>query len=173
MAVATIRPTRTDEGEALREIELRAGQRFHEVGLHDVADEEPASVESLAEYALDGRSWVAVDARDDPLGYVIVDVVDGQAHIEQISVRPDHQGNGLGRALIARVCAWTRHRGLTAVTLSTFATVPWNRPLYEHPGFVVLDNEQIRPELRLVQAHEARHGLDPAQRVCMRLELEG
>jgi GNAT superfamily N-acetyltransferase len=106
------------------------------------------------------------------VGYVIVDVVDGQAHIEQISVRPDHQGKGLARALIAHVCTWTRDAEMTAVTLTTFATVLWNRPLYEHLGFVVLDDDQIGPELGLVLAPEARHGLDPAQRVCMRLDLE-
>jgi GNAT superfamily N-acetyltransferase len=173
MAIATIRRTRTDEGESLRRIERWAGQRFHEVGLHHVADEEPASVESLADYARDGRSWVAVDEHDEPMGYVIVDVVDGQTHMEQISVRPDHQGQGLGRALTEHVCAWTHHRGMRAVTLTTFATVPWNQPLYEHLGFVVLADDQIGPELRRVRAHEARLGLNPAERVCMRLDVGG
>jgi ribosomal protein S18 acetylase RimI-like enzyme len=103
MAGATIRATQADEAEVLRDIERSAGQRFREVGLPDVADAEPMSVEALTEYARDGRSWVAVDAHGEPLGYVIVDIVDGQAHIEQISVRPDEQGTGLGRALIAHV----------------------------------------------------------------------
>jgi GNAT superfamily N-acetyltransferase len=168
MAIATVRPARADEGESLREIERQAGRRFHEVGLHDVADDEPASVESLRAHALDARSWVAVDALDEPLGYVIVDVVDGQAHIEQVSVRPDHQDNGLGRALIARVGEWARQREMTAVTLTTFNSVPWNRPLYQHLGFAVLRDDQIGPELLLIREHESRLGLD---RVCMRLEL--
>jgi GNAT superfamily N-acetyltransferase len=172
MAGATIRATQADEAEVLRDIERSAGQRFREVGLPDVADAEPMSVEALTEYARDGRSWVAVDAHGEPLGYVIVDIVDGQAHIEQISVRPDEQGTGLGRALIAHVCAWTTERGMQAVTLTTFATVPWNRPLYEHLGFVVMDDQQIGPELRVVQRQEALHGLDLKQRVCMRLDFE-
>jgi GNAT superfamily N-acetyltransferase len=172
VAGQSVRPTRVDEGEALREIERRAGQRFHDVGLHHVADDEPASFETLREYALSGRSWVAVDGLDEPVGYVIVDVIDGQAHIEQISVRPDHQGNGLGRALLERVCEWARDQLMAAVTLTTFTDVPWNRPLYEHLGFVVLKDDQIGPELRLVRAHESDVGLDPTQRVCMRLDLE-
>jgi GNAT superfamily N-acetyltransferase len=172
MANATIRATRIDEGDALREIERRAGQRFHDVGLHDVADGEPMSVESLAAYAGAGRSWVAVDPDDEPLGYVIVDVVDGQAHIEQISVDPDHQGTGRGRALIAHVRNWASEHGMKVITLTTFAAVPWNRPWYELLGFVVIGDHQIGPELRTLQQHETLHGLDPTQRVCMRLDLE-
>jgi hypothetical protein len=61
---------------------------------------------------------------------------------------------------------------MQAVTLTTFATVPWNRPLYEHLGFVVMDDQQIGPELRVVQRQEALHGLDLKQRVCMRLDFE-
>jgi GNAT superfamily N-acetyltransferase len=173
MAQATIRATRTDEGAVLREIERRAGERFHDVGLHGVADDEPRPVESLAAYARAERSWVAVDPDDEPLGYVIVDVVDGQAHIEQISVDPDHQGTGLGRALMTHVRDWANRRGMKAITLTTFADVPWNRPLYEHLGFVVIGPDQIGPELRAVQKSETLHGLDPTQRVCMRLDLEG
>lgn len=171
MANVTVRATRVDEGEALREIERRAGQRFHEVGLPEVAAAEPTSVDELAHYAAAGRSWTVVDAHDAPLGYVIVDIVDGQTHIEQISVLPEYQGNGLGRALCAHVGGWTRRHGMKAITLTTFAAVPWNQPLYEHLGLAVLDDDQIGPELRNVQAHEVLQGLDPAQRVCMRVDL--
>jgi hypothetical protein len=43
---AVIRPTRPEEGSVLREIECLAGERFREVGLPEVADDEPASVET-------------------------------------------------------------------------------------------------------------------------------
>jgi len=46
--------------------------------------------------------------------------------------------------------------------------VPWNRPLYEHLGFVVLTEEEIGPDLETVRRDEADSGLDPATRVCMR-----
>ena len=173
MPATAIREGHADEGEVLREIERQAGRRFHEVGRPDVADAKPLSCEALAAYAQEGRSWVAVDGRDVPLGYVLVDLVDGQSHLEQLSVRPDRQGIGLGRALVAHVCAWTRQRGMTAVTLTTFAHVPWNQPLYEHLGFVVLDRRSIGPGLDAIVLEEARHGLDPARRVCMRLDLRG
>jgi len=57
--------------------------------------------------------------------------------------------------------------------LTTFTNVAWNRPWYEHLGFVVLGDDQIGPQLRAVREVETQHGLDPAERVCMRLELHG
>jgi GNAT superfamily N-acetyltransferase len=166
-----IRPTRREEGSVLQEIERLAGEQFRDVGLPEVADDEPAPVDVLARYAEEGRSWVVIDTTDAPLGYVLVDVVDGCAHIEQLSVRPDRQGEGLGRALVERVRAWAAGAGLSAVTLTTFTDVPWNAPLYRHLGFRVLTEDELGPGLQAVRGDEAAHGLDPAKRVCMRSEL--
>jgi GNAT superfamily N-acetyltransferase len=168
-----IRPASVEDGATLREIERSAGERFRDVGLPAVADDEPASVEVLARYAMDGRSWVAVDEADDPIGYVLVDVVDGNAHVEQVSVRLEQQGAGVGGALIKRVRAWAAEMGLPAVTLTTFTDVPWNGPLYQHLGFRVLADDEIGPELRAVGDAEAAHGLDPQRRACMRCEVPG
>lgn len=168
----TVRAARSDDGVAMREIEWAAGERFREIpGLAFVADDEPWSVEELGAYADAGRAWVAVDDHDAPVGYLIVDIVDGEAHVEQISVLPDHQGAGVGRALLDRVRSWALESCHTALTLTTFTHVPWNRPLYEHLGFRVLREEEIGSELRQLRATEAEHGLDPAVRVCMRLDL--
>jgi ribosomal protein S18 acetylase RimI-like enzyme len=162
-----VRPTSYDDLVALRDIEREAGEQFRAIGLPDVADAEPFSIEVLAGYASDGRCWVAVDEAGHPVGYVLVDIVDGNAHVEQISVRPEHQGAGAGRALMDRVQTWARALGLPAITLTTFVEVPWNAPLYRHLGFRVLDDERVGPELRAIRDTEAAQGLDPAQRVCM------
>jgi GNAT superfamily N-acetyltransferase len=161
------------DAPTLREIELLAGARFRDVGMESIADAEPASVDTLVAYAQADRSWVALDGNGHPVGYVIADVVDGNAHIEQISVRPDHQGTGVGRALIHRVREWAEATGSTAITLSTFITVPWNGPLYAHLGFVPIPEIELGPELRAVREAETRHGLDPTARVCMCLALPG
>jgi GNAT superfamily N-acetyltransferase len=170
MSVA-IRPPFTDELPALRTIERLAGERFRDVGLPEVADGEPPSLDVLARYASDGRCWVAVDDAAGPIGYVLVDSVDGNAHVEQVSVHPAHQGAGVGRALMERVSAWARETGMPAVTLTTFSDVPWNAPLYRHMGFRVLREDELGPGLRAVRDDETAHGLDPARRACMRLEL--
>jgi GNAT superfamily N-acetyltransferase len=168
-----IRPARLDDGLALREIERLAGARFRDVGLPEVADDEPASFETLADYAEAGRSWVAVDDADAPIGYVLVDIVDECAHVEQISVLPLHQGVGTGRALLESVRAWAAERGLTAMTLTTFADVEWNAALYRHLGFRLLNEDELGPQLREVRESETAHGLDPVKRVCLRRGLRG
>jgi GNAT superfamily N-acetyltransferase len=163
-----VRPAQPDDLAVLRGIERAAGERFREFGLDHVADDEPASIETLLGYAQAGRAWVAVGADDDgPLGYILVDEIDGVAHIEQVSVVPDHQGRGVGRALIDQVRRWAERGGRAAITLTTFDAIPWNRPLYEHLGFRVLADHEIGPGLRALREAEAAHGLDPSTRVVM------
>ena len=166
-----IRLTRREDLSRLREIEWSSGQRFREYGLDQVAEDEPATIEVLAGYANAGRSWVAVRDNDDPVGYVLVDEIDGAAHIEQVSVLPDYQGRGMGRALIDQVRDWALGQALGAITLTTFGHIPWNRPLYEHLGFRVLSQQEVGPGLAAVMAEEAAHGLDRHLRVAMRLDL--
>lgn len=167
-----IRAAAKEDLPVLREIERASGQRYRDFGLDDVADDEPASIEVLAGYAEGARAWVAADSEGAPLGYLLVDEVDGAAHIEQVSVVPDHQGRGLGRALIDRAAEWAASHGMNALTLTTFGHIPWNRPLYEHLGFRVLADEELGGGLRAVRDAEAAHGLDPAMRVVMRRDLE-
>lgn len=167
-----IRPARPADAQAQRAVERAAGARFAEVGMAGVAADEPMSVERLAAYAEAGRSWVATDATDHVLGYVVVELIDGCAHIEQVSVEPDHQGQGMGRGLIDEVERWAAGRRIEAMTLTTFAEVPWNRPLYEHLGFRVLQEHELSRGLRAVRTDEAAHGLDPESRVCMRRPVQ-
>ncbi len=167
-----IRPTTSADGPKLPAIEIRAGEQFRDTKYAAVADHAPTSVDELTAYARAGRSWVAVEGDDDPIGYVVVDVIDGLAHIEQVSVLPEHQGRGIGRGLIDAAEQWARGAGRPALTLTTFTDVAWNAPLYRRLGFTVLAEPDIGPELRAVRAVEAAHGLDPATRVCMHKLLD-
>ena len=54
---------------------------------------------------------------------------------------PSRAGEWGGR-LVEAVCRWARDRSFGSVTLCTFTDVGWNRPLYEHLGFVVVPEEQ-------------------------------
>jgi hypothetical protein len=73
--------------------------------------------------------------------------------------------------LITAVTGWATARGLGALTLCTFADVEWNRPLYEHLGFVVVPEERWTPGLRAVFEADGALGLDLRRRVVMRLDL--
>ncbi|HXH97171.1 MAG TPA: GNAT family N-acetyltransferase [Gaiellaceae bacterium] len=166
-----IRAARPEDLALLIEIERVAGESFRSLGMDLVADDDPGSVEELAPYAESGRAFVSVDADDRPVGYLLLDVVDEAAHIEQVSVHPDHARQGIGRALIGRAATWARSRGLEALTLTTYVEVPWNGPYYERLGFAYLAAEEETPGLRAIRDEERASGLDAWPRACMRLEV--
>lgn len=105
-----------------------------------------------------------------PVGFARVEEVDGQAHLEQLSVHPDAAGAGVGRALVAAAVGWAREQGYASMTLCTFAGVPFNAPFYASCGFsVVADPRGGLAELR---NHERDLGLDAmGERVAMRKDL--
>jgi GNAT superfamily N-acetyltransferase len=102
---------------------------------------------------------------------VLVKVVDGCAHVEQVSVHPVHGRQGIGRLLIDEVGRWAAGQGLAALTLSTFRNVAFNGPYYARLGFREL--AELTPGLVEIQREETAMGLDPAERVFMRRETEG
>ena len=171
MSAAQVRAATPTDAPRLQQIELLAGEQFRLTAYAAVADHDPFSLDELAVYERAGRSWVALDADDQLIGYVVVDVVDGDAHIEQVSVLPHCQGQGVGRALMDVVEGWALEAGRAAITLTTFIDVAWNAPLYRHLGFDAMADSDVGPELRSLVAEEAAHGLDPATRVCMRKSL--
>jgi GNAT superfamily N-acetyltransferase len=145
--------------------------QFVAIGYDQVAANPPDSIEVLVEYARSGRSWVVV-VEDEVVGYVLVGVLDDAAHIFHVCVHPDHQGHGLGKALIEQVKGWARSTGRPALTLATFYEVPWNGPLYEHLGFRVLAESELGPEMLARREHDRAKGLSPEGQVAMRLQLE-
>ncbi len=76
MLVLTIRFARGDDWLTLPEIERHAGEAFRALGMDAVADDDPLSVERLADYQQAGRAWVAEDA-GRVVGYLLLDVVAG------------------------------------------------------------------------------------------------
>ena len=163
-----IRPARVEDFAALQRIEVEAGRAFADVGYPDVAADDPFSDEELDQARADGRLWVAVpDGGGEPVGYVLTRVVGGRAHVEQVSVLPEHQGLGIGRALLEQAYAWGATIGSAVITLSTFRDVPFNAPLYAHLGFRILAESELDEALRAERVHEAAHGLDTAARVFM------
>lgn len=166
-----IRPAAPAELPALQDVERAAGAPFRDVGMPDVADDEPPAPDVLERYRRAGRCWVAADERDRPVAYLIAEPVDDALHVEQVSVHPDAARRGVGRALLDHAAAHAREQGLTALTLTTFADVPWNAPYYARLGFRTLGESELTPGLRRIRAEEAGHGLDRWPRVCMRKDV--
>ncbi|MDD7938886.1 GNAT family N-acetyltransferase [Actinomycetospora lutea] len=167
----TIRAARADEFAALRAIEDAAGEPFRDIGMDAVADDAPPSSVVLAGAAERGGLWVAADGDDRPVAYLMDDVVDGEAHLDQVSVHPTHARRGIGARLVEHLVDRTRAAGRPAVTLTTYVDVPWNGPYYARLGFRTLADDELGPGLRAVRRAETARGLDRWPRAAMRRDL--
>ncbi|WP_405150207.1 GNAT family N-acetyltransferase [Nocardia salmonicida] len=165
------RLAREEEIADLQEIERRAGAPFGEVGMIAIAEDDPPSWEVLRAFVVEGRAWVWPDDDDHPVGYLVLGLVDGQPHIDQVSVDPAHAGARIGKRLIDHAVRWAKDHDLHEITLTTFAEVPWNGPYYERLGFAYIPVADEPPGLRAIRATEIAHGLDEWPRACMRAEL--
>jgi GNAT superfamily N-acetyltransferase len=149
--VEVIRSARPDELVLLPDIEAAADTLFERLMIGPLPG--PGSVEEFA------AALVVLVAGDPPIGLCRIDGIAGGAHLEQLSVHPDHGGRGVGRALLRAGCDWAAVHGYPDLTLATYRDVPWNGPFYASEGFV---------ELGPVDDWMAWHGLPPEQPVMTR-----
>lgn len=166
-----IRVARQEDLAHLPDIERAAGAAFRGLDMVSVADDEPPPADVLLGYQQAGRAWVATNEIDQPTAYLIMEVVDGAAHVEQVSVHPDHAHQGLGRQLLDAAEAWARQQGLKVMTLTTFTDVPWNAPYYARLGFQVVPENEWTAGQRRIREHEAATGLDAWPRVLMQRQI--
>jgi GNAT superfamily N-acetyltransferase len=137
----------------------------------EIADHHWWPLPVLADHQGAGRLWVAAGQADEPVAFVMGDLVDGCLHVEQVSVHPASARRGLGRRLLDHAASRAAADGLPALTLTTFAHVPWNAPYYARCGFRVLDDAELTPGLRAIRQREAALGLGRQPRVCMCRDL--
>lgn len=148
-------------------VEVAAGELFREIGMSEIADDAPPAVEDLAAAA----AVLVAEVDGEVVGYARIEVLDGHAHLEQLSVLPSHGGRGIGTALLDAVAQWAQDRGDGEVTLTTFRDVAFNAPLYARRGYEPIADDDLAPQLVEQMRREAAHGLDPATRVAMRRRL--
>ena len=166
-----IRHAQPGELVALPEIERLAAERFAGFGLAEIFSRIVTPVGQLRERARVGQVWVAAGEDDRPVGFAVVSTLDGNAHLDEVDVHPDHGRRGIGSALVETACAWAGSAGYRAITLSTLRGVPWNAPFYVKLGFRVLAERELTQALRQLLEHEARLGLPMKDRVVMRRDL--
>jgi GNAT superfamily N-acetyltransferase len=152
-----IRPVRPDELSLLPSLESAADTAFEHLGIGPLPG--PGTVEEFA------AALVVLVAGDPPVGLCRIDALPAEdggasgAHLEQLSVHPDHAGRGIGRALLKAGCDWAAAAGYPHLTLATYRDVPWNGPFYASEGFV---------EIGSVDDFMAARGLPPEEPVMSR-----
>jgi putative acetyltransferase len=141
-ASITIRPYRSEDAPALAEIFYDA---VHRIGRRDYSPEQcavwapertaPSRYETRA---ADGRVLlVATDAADEPIAY---GDLEPDGHIDHLYCRPDHVGTGFGSALVDRLEAIARERGLGRLYVEASDTA---KPLFLHKGFEEVERRRF------------------------------
>lgn len=162
-----IRPARLDELEELARIEHEADGLFGVVGVDVIVDAPAPPAADYAKAQEAGRILVAELPSGPLAGFVRTEIVDETAHLEQVSVLPDHARQGVGRALMAAAEDWAFRCGYTRMTLTTYRDVPWNGPYYQRLGWDVLADDALGPQLRAIRDHERASGLEVQARQAM------
>lgn len=167
----TIGPARPEDLPKLAAIELEAASLFAGWEVADgILSDSTAPAEFQAGFEA-GLLWLARDAGGEPVGFALVELLEGGPHLEEIDVHPDHGRRGVGRALVETVCSWARREGHGSLTLTTFRDIPWNAPFYAGAGFRIVEAHELPSELRELVAEETERGLDSSRRVVMRRDL--
>lgn len=146
----TVRPAEDGEADLVEGIEIASARLLDAFGAWPLPPADPEA--KAAERA---RTAATLVAGRPPVGFARLEVVDGHAHLGQLSVLPEYGRLGVGTSLVGRACDWARQHRLGVVTLTTFAHIPFNAPFYRRLGFRQLADDEIGPELRRILSDEA------------------
>ncbi|CAK9889314.1 MULTISPECIES: GNAT family N-acetyltransferase [Pseudomonas] len=167
----TLRLARVEDALLLPAVERSAAQAFaQQPGFEWIAQGPVMSCEEHRRFIDQGHEWVLADAQEQPQGFLCAEPAGRDLFIHELSVAQAVQGQGHGRRLIAAAGQWARDNGFQALTLTTFATVPWNAPFYARLGFEALTEQQLSQALQQQLSREQLQGL--TGRCAMRLELQ-
>jgi ribosomal protein S18 acetylase RimI-like enzyme len=170
---AAVRTMTSADISAVQHVERAAGERFRESDDPRVArcaDDPVFTAEELARFIAAQRAWVATED-GEVVGFIVTEVVDGCAHIDEIAVAPVAGRRGHGTALLEQAQRWAARQQLPAVTLTTFRDVAWNGPWYVKQGFRELADHEWSPAIRALRDEEARKGLAKELRSVMRRDV--
>ena len=171
----TIRPALPSEIDLLNAIDDDATTLFAEHGVSIELPEDHvfvrAEVARLLRSAEFGRAFLAVDKSGTGVGFAALDVVDGEPYLDQLAVRVAAMRRGIGGRLLERAANWAHAAGGSAIWLTTYDHLLFNRPYYERRGYVVMPEADCGPGILHHLDDQRRYLPAPAHRVAMRRPL--
>lgn len=153
-----------------RKIEVAGDRLFVRAGHPEFADADPVSAEEFHR-AVERGTVVVAELVGTVVGFCLSNRCGDEWCIGQISVDPQLQRRGIGRALLEEVISDARSAGEPSIVLNTQSDVAWNRPWYEGFGFEVVHPTEWTPAMRELVAQQNEAGFDWDTRVHMRLTL--
>jgi GNAT superfamily N-acetyltransferase len=150
----------------VRRIERAAAARYAELGMLEIA-RGPGMSRALVTMFLQRGGLFLMLCEERPVGFVATCVLDGAGHVAEVDVVPRHAGRRLGARLIEHAAQWSRERGCSSLTLTTYRDVPWNAPYYARLGFRECTLAELGREHAQVWEGQRAMGLEMARRVLM------
>jgi GNAT superfamily N-acetyltransferase len=114
------------------------------------------------------RAFLAVGPDGTALGFAALDVLDGEPYLDQLAVRVSAMRRGIGGQLLAQSAAFARAAGASALWLTTYGHLSFNRPYYERHGYAVVPESECGPGVRHHLTAQRRYLPAPELRVAMR-----
>ncbi|GAB3115683.1 hypothetical protein GCM10027055_24000 [Janibacter alkaliphilus] len=88
----------------------------------------------------DGGALLVAEDEGTVVGFAhLVDLDEGAWHLDALAVRPERQRQGIGTELLRAAEAAVLAGGVGAMTLMTFADVPFNAPWYARLGYTTVE----------------------------------
>lgn len=122
---ARLRRARRSDRRAVLAVDSAAFNPFWQFDLQSLADARTATPSS--------RFRVAADPA--VVGYAVTGRAGAVGYLQRLAVDPDHQGRGVGTALVADSLRWAESHGATAVLVNTQETNRKALSFYQHLGF--------------------------------------
>ncbi|MGD9763988.1 MAG: GNAT family N-acetyltransferase [Candidatus Binatia bacterium] len=82
-----------------------------------------------------GGSFIALDDRDQPVGYIFTRTFGRVGFFGPFGVVPRHQGSHVGKALVMKTVEYMEQSGCTTIGLETMPETAYNLGLYSKLGF--------------------------------------
>ena len=126
-----IRPARPEEADVVRDV-VHAAYRHY---IARIGKPPGPMLDDYAQRIADGQTWVLDDA-GRITGILVLEETPEGCLLDNIAVRPDQQGKGVGRALMEFAEAEARRRGFPTIYLYTHELMIENIALYTRVGYV-------------------------------------
>ena len=154
-----VKPAEKRHLESFPSIERAAAEMFSLKDLPLQLRSELTSMDVFQDAMRNGLLWVAVNESDAAIGFLLADIVDGNFHIKEMDVHPDHAGRGLGTKLLYCAFCAASEQNYRYITLTTFEHIQWNAPFYRRHGFTVMRERHCGKKLSAIIAEERKRGL--------------
>lgn len=156
---------------AIPAIEQAASSMFSEADLPLDIRYRVTERETLRRAQRAGRVWVAIRNSTQTVGFAMISLLDGIAHLDEVGVLPAHGRNGIGTGLVQTAINWAATQGHSALTLVTFRHLAWNAPFYSRLGFAAVAPDSLGEEMQQLLAAEQAAGIRIKSRQVMMKQL--